>query len=310
MEKNNININTVLGPIATSSVKKVLCHEHICCCLDYLNVMAGNAYLDKEKLESHAVNELIRLREKYDLNLFVDCSPINLGRDIELLKSVSRKSGVHIVCSSGFYYTREALLNNLDADVIAEYIVLDAKKVNSGLLKSAVESDNIDAFHEKLLLAIAKAHLKLHLPICVHTDARKRNGAKAAEILINAGVKPECITIAHLSDTDDMNYILSIAKKGCYIGFDRMYDNRTITYINAKTDSILKLCSAGYEDKILLSHDEVFFSGFQVKPDIGKAVIKETPRFHYVFDFILPNLDANLSDKLIRKNPLKMLTRK
>ena len=69
--------------------------------------MAGKAYLDTEKIASKSIAELKRLKDTYGMNLFIDCTPVNIGRDIELLEKVSKESSVHVVCSTGFYYTDE-----------------------------------------------------------------------------------------------------------------------------------------------------------------------------------------------------------
>ena len=61
-----------------------LVHEHICCYNEYLLKMAGDKYLDKNQLKSVAVEYLKFLKEKYGLKNFVDCTPINIGRDIDL----------------------------------------------------------------------------------------------------------------------------------------------------------------------------------------------------------------------------------
>jgi len=114
-------LNTVLCRINESEAKACLCHEHICCFSEYLLKMAGKAYLDKEKLASKSIAELKRLKDAYGMNLFIDCTPVNIGRDIELLKKVSKESGVHIVCSTGFYYTDEPVLYNMSEEKLAEY---------------------------------------------------------------------------------------------------------------------------------------------------------------------------------------------
>lgn len=295
-------INSVLGQIGINSIGAVLCHEHICCFSEYLFKMAGKEYLDKEKLVSKSIAELSRLKSIYGMNLFIDCTPVNIGRDIELLKKVSEESGVHIVCSTGFYYTDEPVLYNMSEETLAEYIVADAKETNAGIIKAAVENEKISAFNVKLLKATALAHQKLGLPIVLHTNAHNKNGLYALEILLQNGVSPECITVGHLSDTEDNDYITEFAKHGCYIGLDRLYNNTSDDYINKKLEIISKLCELGYADKIILSHDELFFNGFDAEPQF-----KEITRFDYVFKHILPRFDAYVSDTIIRKNPIRML---
>ena len=294
-------IKTVLGNIADGALGITLPHEHICCYSEYFYKMGGKAYLDKELLLRTSIHCLKQLKQRHGLCSFIDCTPINIGRDIELLKRVSYESGVHIIASTGFYYTREPLLDK-DADCIAEYLSLDAERVNAGVIKAAVEYEEISPFDKNLLKAYAIAHKNLGLPIVLHTNARNKNALPALEILLSDGVAPSAITVGHLSDTEELDYIHKIAELGCYIGLDRIYENVTEEYIGKKVGCIRSLCDKGYADKILLSHDALFFNGFDKAPRIN-----EKPRFAYVFENILPRLDKDIAEKITIKNPQKML---
>lgn len=295
-------VKTVLGDISENVLGVTLVHEHICCYSDFVYKMIGNFYLDKEKLINASIDYLIELKEKYALKTFIDCTPVNIGRDIDLLKVISQKSGVNIICSTGFYYTEESLLYNTSAEAVAYYIISDAKNVNAGIIKCAVEKEGIGSFNKKILIASAKAQLELGLPIVLHTNANNKNGMKALEILISEGVKPQAITVAHLSDTSDMEYVCQISEMGCFIGFDRLYNITNEEYINLKVNNIKFLYENGYSDKILLSHDALFFNGFETEHKIN-----EKPRFNYCFEHILPNLPRQISEEIMIKNPIKML---
>ncbi len=109
------------------------------------------------------------------------------------MKRVSKGSGVHIVCSTGFYYNDEPVMERLSAETIGEYIVADAKWVNTGIIKAAAESTELTEFNITLLRAAAYAQRRLGLPIVLHTNAVNRNGRKAAEVLLNEGVAAKCI---------------------------------------------------------------------------------------------------------------------
>ena len=296
-------IKTVLGDIKEDALGITLPHEHICCYSEYLNQMGKSKYLDKEQLLNIASDYLKELKVKYALNTFIDCTPVNIGRDIELLKGVSEQSSVNIICSTGFYYTDEPVLYSTSAEQLCEYMVADARNVNAGIIKCAVENEAISVFQEKLLRASAKAHLHTGLPIVIHTNAKNKNGLKALEILLSENVNPNALTVGHLSDTDDLKYVKSIASYGCYIGLDRMYGNVSEAYVSKKVQSVLELCNAGYEDRILLSHDALFFNGFVAEPKIISQ-----PRFSYCFDYVLPQLPKSLSDKLTVQNSMRMLT--
>ncbi len=294
-------INTVLGHVDENEIKTVLSHEHICCYSEYLQKMSKNK-IGKEKILKVAVDELKRLKQAYEVNLFVDCTPVNIGRDIELLKAVSYESGVHIVCSTGFYYTEEIILYDTPVETLVEYYLDDVKSINAGVIKAAVEMESLSALNEKFLIASAKTQLETELPIILHTNAKNKNAPKALDILFNQGIKPSCITVAHLSDTEDVEYILEIAEKGCYIGLDRLYSNVSDSYITRKLNTINKLVDAGFVDKIILSHDELMYNGFNSDPQI-----KTHPRYSYVFDNILCRLQRDVAEKIIRKNPIRML---
>lgn len=295
-------INTVLGPIKESEVGITLSHEHICCYSEYLYMMSVDKYLDKERLLATAVSCLKELKEKYGLCTFIDCTPINIGRDIELLKKVSEQSGVNIVCSTGFYYTEEPVLYNTSESALALHLITDARRVSAGIIKCAVESEEISPFSQKLLKASAAAQKELNLPIVLHTNARNKNGVTALEILLEQGVSPEAVTVGHLSDTEDTEYVKQFAKKGCFVGLDRLYEHSDKEYVDQKLKAINELVAAGFADKIILSHDALVFNGFD-----AASTINEKPRFFWVFDNIISALPEDLGKKIMVDNTLCML---
>ena len=294
-------IKTVLGDIADCELGVTLPHEHICCFSEYFYTMGGKAYLDKDLLAKGSIHYLRELKTTFGLSSFIDCTPVNIGRDIELLKKISQESGVNIIASTGFYYTNEPIFNK-DPDHIAHYLTTDAKNVNAGVIKAAVEYEEISPFDKNLLKAYAITQKNLELPIVLHTNARNKNALAALEFLLSEGVSPSAITVGHLSDTEELDYLSEIANFGCYIGLDRMYDHADEEYIGKKLDAINSLCYNGYADKILLSHDALFFNGFDKAP-----IVNEKPRFAYIFEHILPRLDKDVTEKISVKNPIRML---
>lgn len=294
-------IRTVLGNISQAEVGVVLPHEHIFCYSDYLYEMAGKDYLDKDAVFAYAVQHLGMLRDKHQLATFIDCTPINLGRDIPFLRRLSKKTGIHIICSTGFYHTEELLFRKPDAEHLSDFMVMDAMNTNAGIIKCAVEEKT--EFAEKLLRAAAMAQLRLGLPIVVHTNAKKENGLWALDILLSQSVRPRAVTISHLSDTDNMDYVKAVAAHGCYVGLDRHYAKKPAGYEEEKIRIIHDLCGAGYADQLLLSHDALFYNGFSSEI----FTINPTPRFHCIFERILPEFPKELTKKFTVDNPLNML---
>lgn len=299
----SLEVKTVLGKRKIGSDTRALAHEHICCYSEYQNMMS-RSYLDKNRLIEKSSAILKNMKKKYGVGLFFDCTPVNIGRDTEMLKSVSEQSGVEIVCSMGFYYNDEPILNCMSAETLADFIIEDANNICAGIIKAAVEYEAISDFNIKLLKASAIAQKKTGLPIVLHTNANNSNGAKAVEVLLESNVKPQNIVVGHLSDTEDIEYIKGFAKAGCYVALDRMYDDKTEEYITAKIKQITALCDAGYADKLLLSHDDSVFQGFCDRPQIKE------PKWQYMFEYIIPKLDKSISNKILTENPLNMLCEK
>lgn len=294
-------IRTVNGNIASSSVTAALCHEHICCYSEWLYAMSGTVYMDKKAIEKAAVQELVRLKNEYGLNLFMDCTAVNIGRDIELLKRVSEKSGVNIVCSTGFYYTEEPVLFRSSAETVAEHMIRDAKSINAGIIKAGVQYAQIGDFNRMLLAAAAITQKETGLPIVVHSNSGNKNGVCALDILTKNGACAENTVIGHL-DGADKDYLLELVQRGCYVAFDQMW-NTDEECIRQIVDKIEFLCQRGYENRILLSHDKIFFNGFQAIPDI-----RERPGYDYAFKYILSHFDEKRTERLIKENPVRMLT--
>lgn len=300
-------IKTVLGNVAETELGRILPHEHICCYFEYFDRMLGKEYLDKEKLAEKSVEHLLEMKEKYGLQTIVDCTPVNIGRDIGLLKEVSYRSGIHIVCSTGFYYTQESMLGNISEEYIAEVVLRDMELTNAGVIKYAVEDAEISALSWKLLSVLCTVQKKTGLPLIIHTNGKNQNGREVLAYVLEKGIRPEALTIGHLSDSEDLSFVEEILKSGCYVGFDRIYKDLKPEYRAKKAADISYLCEKGYTDRILLSHDALTFNGFHTG-----AEIREDNPYIFIMEYLIPELrKAGIADetieKLICQNPVNML---
>ena len=94
-------VNTVLGPIPTEELGLVAIHEHI----GY--GMPGSEldtrwWKTPEERYAETVPKL-RAFHEYGGGTFVDATGICNGRDIDYYRSLSAKTGVHIVACTGLY---------------------------------------------------------------------------------------------------------------------------------------------------------------------------------------------------------------
>lgn len=97
-----MSIQTVTGPITPDQVGKALLHEHV-----FIS-MPGAQFdpwypVDRDAVIQIAVAKLQALRA-HGVSTIVDPAPIELGRDPILLKEVSERAEVQILCTTGFYH--------------------------------------------------------------------------------------------------------------------------------------------------------------------------------------------------------------
>src|SRR5260221_12086332 len=95
-------IRTVLGDIPPDEAGVTLTHEHIRyayqgCEFDHNNVW------DLDEVAEEVGRAARIMATEYGVRTIVDLTPADIGRHPELLAEVSRRSGAHIVATTGFY---------------------------------------------------------------------------------------------------------------------------------------------------------------------------------------------------------------
>jgi phosphotriesterase-related protein len=73
-------------------------------------------------------------------------------------------------------------------------------------------------------------------------------------------VNPARVSIGHSDDTDDMDYLIGLAKRGYTLGMDHafwgMAPGATLPW-QKRVESVKRLIDAGFVDKLLFSNDWV-----------------------------------------------------
>src|SRR5262249_24988997 len=131
-------INSVLGPLDTARLGHTLSHEHI---------IVGSAAIQQTYPEFIDREGTIRdgiaaLREAYaeGVRTIVDCSTIDLGRDVKMLEEVSRGSGVNIVASTGIWRDIPRVFWHAAPDTVARLFIreieqgIDGTPVKAGII--------------------------------------------------------------------------------------------------------------------------------------------------------------------------------
>jgi phosphotriesterase-related protein len=252
-------VQTVLGPIDASKLGFTLTHEHV-----------GNGSVKLCDSRADCVTKAVaRLKEAKaaGIDTVIDLSTFDVGRDIRFREEISRKSGMQIVAATGQHMFAPASLHARSVEELTEIFVreievgIDDTDIKAGAIKVAARSDVMTPAEENAFRAAARASRKTGIPIETHTNARLRAGEKQVEIFEAEGVSPTRVALGHSDDTDDVDYLLGLAKRGYTLGMDHIYrgmaQGEKVPW-QQRAAYIKQLIDAGFVGRIFLSNDWVF----------------------------------------------------
>lgn len=290
-------IQTITGEIDTADLGFTLMHEHILIANWSMRV-AYTDWVDAKKVIAYATEEA-KLVKQRGVSTLVDLTPINLGRDIDVMRAVAEAAEIHVIAATGLYYNEEPWMGGWEADRIAELLVRDIERgiqgtpAKAGIIKCATDHDGVTPLNEKLLRAAARAHRATGVPISTHTNPAADTGPAQQRVFEDEGVDLARVVIGHTGDTNDLGYIERVLSKGSYIGMDRFgIDNPLGT--DARVKTIVELADRGHADKMVLSHDACCHIDF-APPDVieaGLRTIFKNWHFRHVPDDVVPALRA------------------
>ncbi len=215
-------VNTVLGPIDAADLGFTLSHEHIA------TGSAGmhHTYPEFFDLEGTIEDAVIALTQAYaeGVRSYIDASTFDIGRDIEMMREVSRRSGVHIIPATGSHQAIPRVFRSASPDAIAPLYIREVEEgiegtgVKAGIIKSASDRGGMTELEEVVLRAVARASKQSGAPVYTHTWSPDRVGEQQIRILDEEGVDLDRVYIGHSNDTRDIGYILGLLQKGVWWG--------------------------------------------------------------------------------------------
>ena len=252
-------VNTVLGSINTSALGFTLMHEHLMVSSAGIPqnypILFGKDYLNR------IVNGLIQAKEG-GIDTIVDATTLDLGRNISILTEASRRSGIHIVATTGWWLDIPRYFEGVSADQFAELFICDIREgiagsdIKAGILKGASDISGVTSIEENILRGVARAHLQTAIPIMLHSYSPGQVGKQQIRILKEEGVDLNRVKLDHSNDTADIEYLMWLLEHGCYLGLDR-YPGSTLSP-SVRTMTMKILIDAGYANRLLPSHDHTF----------------------------------------------------
>ena len=308
-------VETVLGPVGLAELGPTLMHEHVFVldqeALQNYGHAWGASYWDEEVRVADAVAKLQRLRDS-GIRTIVDPTAPGLGRYIPRVQRVNAEVDLNIIVASGVYAFLElpSFLAYRSDDALIELFVreiregIDDTGVKAAFLKCAVEEHGVIADVPRILSVVAATAIETGVPVMVHTNAPAKTGLLALDALMKAGVDPKRIVIAHMGDSNDLDYIRAIADTGASIGCDRF----NIEHFNPdanRIETLTAILAEGYADRVHLGHDAACFFDFMFE---NPYFADEHADYLHISTKILPALLANgvtqeQIDQMLVENP-------
>ena len=311
-------VNTVLGPVPAEELGIVAVHEHI----GY--GMPGSEldttwWKTPEERYAETVPKL-RAFSGYGGGTFVDATGICNGRDVDYYKSLSAKTGVHIVACTGFVGGDTALPHFARASVdyltrqFVHEITVGIGNTGSlaGVIKVGVSrGGRMTDLDKRIYRAAARAAVATGVPILTHLAI---DPEPAVAIFAEEGLPLDRVLFGHADD--GLNAPVTphewLLEQGGRIGFDTFgYETELpdppfwARARKERLDHFLGLLDKGHLAQLLVSADA------NCSP-LGWAGVRGHS-VNYLFEDLIPDLrtagvdDATISTLLV-DNPADFLT--
>src|SRR5712691_10475958 len=237
LEASMTTVETALGPIPTTELGPTLMHEHIV-------------------TRSPGVHEnWPHLMDRPGIRTIVDLTTVDLGRAIDLIVDVARRSRVHVIVATGVWWMPQRYFNVHGIDEVAalfDRVItqgIGTSGVKAAIVKCATDTAGVTPVIENVLRASARAQKATGVPISTHTWAAGRSGEAQQAIFAQEGVDLSRVIIGH-SDRFGLEHYLPTAKR---------------------VEGLARLCAEGYAGKMVLSHD----ANDDILPALRKAGVTD-----------------------------------
>lgn len=307
-------INTVLGEISSDDLGITLMHEHILWDWDGAAEDYKNHY-DREEVVKTMLPRLKELR-KLGCRTLVEASTYGSGRDVEVLKECSAKSGLNIITNCGMWdggdlkgrlVPRE--IKNKEIDEIAAmwqsefFEGIEGTRIKPGFIKLALGDEGIiTELQEKMLRAAVRVSLKTGLLIECHMGS-SISAKRAVEIIEEEKLPMNRFVWVHIDWSGDYDTILKLGEKGIWLEIDALsfspepYEKQVKILKRLIEDNLL--------DQVLISQDAGCYYAGEVKDSKFNS-------YNNIFTKFIPicesqGISQEILEKIMTKNTARAL---
>lgn len=326
-----LDVMTVTGPVAAENLGRTLVHEHIRIRYPGEMLDPANKY-DRAECVARGVAKLEAVAE-HRVRTIVDPCPIELDRDPELMAEVSQRSGVNVICSTGFYFEHNAIgipfyWRARTSEEIAAFYLHELEHgigdtgIRPGVIKIA-SSATPGYFDKRVIAGAGIAAREAGVSLISHCE-HSRGGHIQQDVLEAQGADLSRALIGHQDEEADPTKLVAIADRGSFVGIDRI--GIILAPDTQRADNVAALIAAGHGERVCLSHDAAccFHSprfpyplpeGMpdSVSDELMPALVETMLRpFTYLFTEFLPLLHERAIDdatieSILTDNPRRLL---
>jgi phosphotriesterase-related protein len=293
-------LQSVSGPIDSESLGLLLVHEHLKTTRENIAVQFPHLF-DPEEEFATTCGKVAKLRS-FGVEAICDPAVMGIGRDVRFMQRVSEGAGLTVFAATGIHTPNEIppYMQVVSIDAIADLFIHDIEvgiqntQIRAAFLKVVTEQPGVTENIEKLLRAVARAHLRTGVPIMTHSYAAGETGLRQQDILADEGVDLQRVQIGHSGDSKDLTYLCRLLDRGSYLGMDR-YGLELILSTEDRNATVIELCNRGYADRLMLGQDSVCIGDRQRAGVVPPGTENWTNT--YLFEEVIPMLrESGLSE--------------
>lgn len=301
-------LETVTGPVKGVDIQKAMAHEHL-----FVDFHGPNddKYMDVDW--SSAIGASVNSAEELKgqgVNLLIEWTNLGVGRNVLLLRHVSRATGLNIVCPTGIYKSLvPPAMADLSVPKLADHFIreltmgIDGTKIRAGFIKIAASTEAIAdteiPFHQAAAIAAKETGCTIALH-CPHADVAK-NVAKSLE---TEGFKLDRFVWGHSQPSKNEDH-LEMVKRGATVQFDAISADSD-PFFNGPTDDASMLdrianITDKHPDQVIVSADASVF----VNPPVWQYDRDSTYVYRYFEAKLVEKLGADVAANVLRGNVIR-----
>lgn len=304
-------IMTVNGLIHKTEMGIALEHEHVV--VDFTGAEKVTQPQYPLQLALDSLLPHFRDLSRYQVKTLIECTPQYIGRDVKLLKEMSRETSLNLLTNTGYYaaadkkylpaHTYTETAEQLAKRWIGEWTDgIEGTEIRPGFIKLGVGKNRLDDIEQKLVEAGALTHLATGLKIAIHTGSAAA-AQDEIDILKKHGVSPEALIIVHAQNATDTEQV-HLAKQGAWVSLDGIFNSPKSIYRYSR--SLVRLKGENLLHRVLISQDAYW----QVMNREDNTIYFERMGSSYsaIFEVLIPALlDKGFTqediDQLLITNP-------